>query len=611
MTCEFFEQPLNHFDLPRNSSGFFRQRFCYYNEFVQSHDNLHQAPVFLYTGNESPLEEYINHTGLIWESAPHFHAQVIFVEHRYEGQSFPDPDMPNCLAYAASYQALADFANFIENYIFRIGTQGHHRRPVIVFGGSYGGMLSAWMRMLYPHLVAGAIAGSAPIGGFPTNRPNSIDAAYTVIRHGLQQSYPPTIEPTIENHCSDNLLATWPLIRILSQEETGRKLLQETFRLCHLPPSDGQILISWAQSPWFDMAEGSFPYPSSYITFALTHRPVKLPAWPLQAACWNQSALYKDWQISFTGNQTDVLYNISYGDSGLSIAVNWDTATPIMPCESCWDSVHGSESVRGLLESVRDAVSVWFNVTKDVKCYNLTVAPNSLVSLSTDLNEKVTTQRNLRTSDSRASEQCAQRMAQGSWPSLCCNEEMNLIITDASGLGNDSFWPPAFPRGTKSYSDVYPHWSGIAEECTDPDGIFGFPQSMPDPFARYMDIRYGGLHLLGHSNIVFGNGLLDPWSAAGVYGKGGDPAQRRSTDDENRDTHPQWQPYQGTPGLYVQNITEDDRMIALVIAVGGHHTDLMYSNPADPPSVRMARQIQRDYIHRWIGEFWNQEEVTF
>lgn len=609
MTCEYFEQPLNHFDLPRNKSGFYRQRFCYYNDFVKG--DLDEAPVLLYTGNESPLEEYINHTGLIWESAPKFQAQVIFVEHRYEGKSLPEPDMPNCLAYAASYQALADFANFIENYIFRTAqTQGRGRRPVIVFGGSYGGMLSAWMRMLYPHLVAGAIAGSAPIGGFPTNRPNSIDAAYTVIRHGLQQSYPPTDIPTTGNHCADNLLAVWPLIHILSKEETGRKLLQETFRLCSLPPEDPAWLTNWAQSPWFDMAEGSFPYPSSYITFALTHKPVNLPAWPLQAACWNHSELHKDWQVSFQGNLSDVLYNITYGDSGLSIAIDWDTASAIMPCKTCWDSLRGSESVRGLLESVRDAVSVWFNVTQDVVCYSLTAAPNAPegTPMLMDLPTKDTTERNLRTGDPSASEKCAKRMARGSWPSLCCNEEMNLIITDASGLGRDSFWPPAYPRGTKSYSDVFPYWEGIPEECIDPDGIFGFPQTMDDPFARYMDIRYGGLHVSAHSNIIFSNGLLDPWSAAGVYARGGDPAQRlrnRTTDD------PRWQPYHGISGLYVQNITGDDSMIALVIQVGGHHTDFMYSHQSDPPSIRAARQVQRDYMVRWIRDFWSQEEVTF
>lgn len=607
LTCDHFQQPLNHFDLPRNQSGFYQQRFCYYNGFVPE-GGLATAPVFFYTGNESPIEEYVNHTGLIWEMAPQFGAQVVFVEHRYEGKSLPSAELPHCLAYASSYQALADFARFIEVHLFDNIT--HRRRPVIVFGGSYGGMLAAWMRMLSPHLVAGAIAGSAPIGGFPTNRPRSIDAAFSVIAHGLAQNYPPTLpqkEP-LENHCPNNLLAAWPLIQVLSREGTGRRLLQESFSLCQLPPADAQVLTAWAQSPWFDMAEGSFPYPSSYITYALTKKLVNLPAWPLQAACWNASALHKDWNVRFDGDLSKVRYNITYGQSDLSIAVDWDQATAHMPCvegdKDCWRLALDGDSIRGLLESVRDAVSLWFNVTHDVKCYNLTAAPSQTLTATSSVSS---TPRNLRIqNDEPPATQCKDRMEQGSWPLLCCNEEMNLIITEASGLGKDVFWPPSHPRGTETYADTLdPNATGVYDFCQDPDGNFGFPQSTADPWATWMDIRYGGLHVSSHSNIIFSNGLLDPWSAAGVYAKGGDPS-RRSSDG----TKALWQPYKGIDGLYLQNITGDsDRMIAVIMEVGGHHTDLFYSDVADPPSVRGARAVQREYMERWIREFWTENEV--
>lgn len=35
---------------------------------------------------------------------------------------------------------------------------------------------------------------------------------------------------------------------------------------------------------------------------------------------------------------------------------------------------------------------------------------------------------------------------------------------------------------------------------------------------------------------------------------------------------------------------------------GAHHLDLMFSNPADPPSVREARAVEEHYIAKWISE---------
>jgi lysosomal Pro-X carboxypeptidase len=60
--------------------------------------------------------------------------------------------MENCLSFLSSQEALADFAS-LTNLIRR--TWGAQDSAFIAFGGSYGGMLASWMRMLYPSAIDG------------------------------------------------------------------------------------------------------------------------------------------------------------------------------------------------------------------------------------------------------------------------------------------------------------------------------------------------------------------------------------------------------------------------------------------------------------------------
>jgi lysosomal Pro-X carboxypeptidase len=91
----------------------------------------------------------------LWDLAAKEHALVVFAEHRYFGESIPDVNgMEQCMSYLSSEEALADYASLSNRMRREWGAAGS---AVIAFGGSYGGMLAAWMRILYPSAVDGGV----------------------------------------------------------------------------------------------------------------------------------------------------------------------------------------------------------------------------------------------------------------------------------------------------------------------------------------------------------------------------------------------------------------------------------------------------------------------
>ena len=113
---------------------------------------------------------YLNNTGLMWESAEEFGALLIFAEHRYYGESRPysGGELHSNMQYLTAEQAMADYAELLRELKTELQAEDS---AVIGFGGSYGGMLAAWMRMKYPHVLSGCIAASAPIWAFPGEEP--------------------------------------------------------------------------------------------------------------------------------------------------------------------------------------------------------------------------------------------------------------------------------------------------------------------------------------------------------------------------------------------------------------------------------------------------------
>ena len=93
------------------------------------------------------------------EFAEEENAFIVYAEHRYYGQSLPygnNSFTPENMAYLSVENALADFAQLI------VELKKTYNGPLICFGGSYGGLLSMYMRMTYPNLVNGALAASSP-----------------------------------------------------------------------------------------------------------------------------------------------------------------------------------------------------------------------------------------------------------------------------------------------------------------------------------------------------------------------------------------------------------------------------------------------------------------
>lgn len=201
-----------------------------------------KSPIFFYTGNEGNIELFAKNSGFIWELAQDLGASLgtfiflslvmrrisfttwldevsfnfqwyfysfyhswslfsffsVFAEHRYYGESLPFGNLsfssPEYSGYLTSEQALADYADLLTNSV------NTNSRPVIAFGGSYGGMLSAWFRMKYPHVVTGSIAASAPILQFTAdcNRFNTILTS---------------VFSANDRHCSENIRKSWKIIK--------------------------------------------------------------------------------------------------------------------------------------------------------------------------------------------------------------------------------------------------------------------------------------------------------------------------------------------------------------------------------------------------------------
>uniref|UniRef100_A0A8C5XUT2 Lysosomal Pro-X carboxypeptidase n=1 Tax=Microcebus murinus TaxID=30608 RepID=A0A8C5XUT2_MICMU len=391
---------------------------------------------------------YFQQKGFMWDVAKELKAMLVFAEHRYYGESLPFGHSSykdsRHLNFLTSEQALADFAELIKHLKRTI--PGAENQPVIALGGSYGGMLAAWFRMKYPHIVVGALAASAPILQFDNLIPCGV--FMKIVTTDFRKSGP---------YCSESIRRSWDAINRLSNTGRGLRWLTEALHLCNpLDSQDIQHLKDWIAETWVNLAMVDYPYASNFLQ--------PLPAWPIKVAC-------------------QYLRNPNVSDSVL-------------------------------LENIFQALNVYYNYSGQAQCLNM-------------------------------SETTTRSLGSQGWSYQACTEMVMPFCTN----GIDDMFEPRLWDLKEFSDDCFNHW-GVR------------------PRPSWISTLYGGKNISSHTNIVFSNGELDPWSGGGI----------------------------------TEDIT--DTLVAITISEGAHHLDLRASNPLDPSSVLLARTLEVGHMKKWIKDFY-------
>ncbi|BET02524.1 Lysosomal Pro-X [Nesidiocoris tenuis] len=447
-----FNAKLDHFSFTSNAT--FPLRYLINDTYWNPSSTV--APIFFYTGNEGDITMFAENSGLVWEFAPHFEALIVFAEHRYYGESLPFGNLsftdPKYSGYLSSSQALADYIDLIaELKIAYPKKQKHHPTPVIAFGGSYGGMLSAWIRMKYPGVITGALAASAPIWQF-TNM-TSCDAFNRVTTSAYGES--------ANQGCVDTIKKSWSAIDRLGANDAGRAWLTQTFKPCKPISGKSNVkdLKDWLTDMWVNLAMVNYPYPANFLA--------PLPGHPVREVCKRMV--------------TDV------------------------------------SDDKKLLLGIFEGATLYFNGTGTLKCMDF---------------------------DSQGT----QDLGTLGWDYQSCTE---MVM-------------PMCDRGDTMFEKVAWDIKTVSDNC--------YAQFKVRPNVNYVRNLYGGKEISASSNIIFSNGLLDPWSSGGV----------------------------------LNNVS--DTSIAVILPGGAHHIDLRASNPLDPPSVKQARKFYRSIFKQWVNTVRNEYE---
>ncbi|XP_034486004.1 thymus-specific serine protease [Drosophila innubila] len=153
--AKWITQPLDHFD--ESNKATYKMRYLVNDEF-----QTEGSPIFIFLGGEWEAQPSMISAGHWYDMAKEHKGLLIYTEHRYYGESVPTDTMSTeNLKYLHVKQALADVANFIKTY--KSENSQLTNSKVLLSGGSYSATMVVWFKRLYPDLVDGGWASSAPL----------------------------------------------------------------------------------------------------------------------------------------------------------------------------------------------------------------------------------------------------------------------------------------------------------------------------------------------------------------------------------------------------------------------------------------------------------------
>lgn len=147
------------------------------------------------------------------------------------------------------------------------------------------------------------------------------------------------------------------LIHDLGHTVEGRRMLSKEMNLCTPLESTTDVaqFLQYLQSPLFDLSEGSYPFPSDYITFALTGSNEPLPAWAMREHC---RSLDRDYGLVFDGDVSDVLFTLKLKHD-VEVYVDWGVTSNN---NYTMEALHQAEGF-DLVNAVVNAIQIWYNVS--------------------------------------------------------------------------------------------------------------------------------------------------------------------------------------------------------------------------------------------------------